>query len=159
MDKLQIEEKVNELIEDLKQKIEDISRVCQSDNLQIEEKLLSIRNKAINVLFAVCDRLYDALSSEYDEEDLLNSVEIVKNRSNSLYEEVLNKVNELKGDEPVEQEPEIKIVEEVVIEDNISNNEEEVIEEVIEDDPIKEKMSEKALDTLKGWLLPEGDER
>ena len=142
MDRLQIEERTNELIDDLKQKIEDISRVCQSQNLQIEEKLLSIRNKSINVLFAVCDRLYDALTSNYDEEDLLNSIEIVKNRSDNLYEEVLKRVNDLKSEE-------IKKIQQPKKENTV---------DVSEDDSIKKQMSEKALDTLKGWLLPEGDE-
>lgn len=159
-----IEVLINELIDDLKLKIENISRIAQSDDLNIQNRLLEIRNKVINVLFAASDKLNDACGNYDDIEDLYKSIEIVKNKSNSLYDEAVKRILDLKGDEkaPVKEE-EIKISEEVVIEKPSMQENNEVYEEKIEDhveqiDTVDEKVSEIALDTLKGWLLPKGDE-
>jgi len=147
---------ISELIDDLKIKIENISKIAQSDDIQIQNQLLNIRNKAINVLFTVSDKLYDACNEYDDIDDLYKSVDIVKDRANKLYEEVISRVEELKNTKDNDNHEFIEDKEEI---NDVQDIEETVLEFKEPINQINEEVNEKALDTLKGWLLPKGDDK
>lgn len=144
---------VNEIIEDLKNKIDEISKAGQDATGDALNKINEIKQKTIIVLSQASTKISDITNNVSDADEIELSLQIVKNKSKDLYENAINRINELsKTKSQNVSKQDTKIVKK-------ENNNHFVIEEAKSTfDPskaINEVLEAKALDTLRNWLKPE----
>lgn len=159
MDQKNIEFEVNEVIEDLKKKVDDITSTYEAQDQDIKDKLFEVKDNAVKTLNLVVDKLYKAIDNMIDEEELKKGLDTATLRSKQLYENTIKTIQDLRNSKIVNDT--IAATEKVVRESK-KNIEEFVSSEEFKNEIDKAKtttvdVAEKALDTLKGWLLPEGD--
>ena len=184
MDEKYLEENVKELVEDLKKKIDTLTASCEGADDEIAEKVIFIRDKAINVFKDVNERLNQMSEQLTDKDEFDQAISTIKARSKVLYENAMDRIYELKKEmrpqeEEIKAEDEIKeevkeektdFVEEVkksvesIVEDAGSKINEFVNREDVKETVDKAKagavdIAEKTLDILKGWLLPDGEDQ
>ena len=152
-----IEKSVNEIVEDLKKKIDDISKAGNGADEESLRRINDIKQKAISVLNQASNKVMETAKNLSDSEEVQKGIEIVKVKSKELYDNALSRINELSSSnifEEVKQDVE-EVIEEVK-KDVGEIIEKEEVKEVV--DTVKEKaseLSEKAYSTLKDWLKPE----
>lgn len=172
MEQMNMEELIRNFIEDLKEKSDFLNEGMQAEEDSYAEKANSIREKTMRVFKEVGDRLM-AVKDGADEEQLLKTIGILKEKSEDLYEHALEKIDELKkeGEALISQdeEPEAEETENLPAEDETEKaagqeeNEPAQPEEKEETvslsaPPIRSEISEKTLEILNGWLMPERED-
>lgn len=161
---------VNEVVQDLKEKIDRITSAAQDVDEESKLKVEEIKNKAISVLSSASDKIVDAYKSISSTEDFENSLNIVKTRSKELYDDALRKIDEVKKSQTYNDTVDyVKKTASQVKNDTVDfiegtkNNIDEFftkpeVKESIDKAKLKTvDIAEKALDTLKQWLKPEDD--
>lgn len=152
-----IENKVTEIINDLKNKIDELSLLGEGADADKLAKIKDVKQKAINVLTQVSNKISDTANSAVDTEELQNAIDVVKIRSRQLYDNAVSKINELMCAEEVEE-----IKEEVK---EVANDVKNDIDEFFKKEEIKNainnvedatvEITDKAINCLKEWLRPE----
>lgn len=147
------ENNVNEVIEDLKKKIEDISSLGKDAADDKLAKVNDVKQKAITVLTQVSNKISDSVNSAADLEDLENGIEVVKIRSKKLYDDAVKKIDKLINEEVVNE-----------VKENIKDVKND-IDEFFEKEEVKNalndakdvtvEIADKAINCLKEWLKPE----
>jgi hypothetical protein len=167
----QIEESVREAIEDMKEKIGTLMQMPETANDETARKIDAVRNKAVKAFNDACTKLSALSESVFNEEETAKAVETVKVRSKELYENAISRIDALlltnsennSGDERKSSEEDKHGLDELIgnVGDQIGDfiNKEEVKRAI---ESTKEGVSEvsgKALEILKEWLAPEGDDK
>ena len=154
---------MNELVNDLNYKIEELNLTVSSADDSIREKAAQIGNKAASVLGNVRDKTIDLSREVNSEEELLSAIDTIRIKADSLYNEALQKISDLQAEATVLPENETKDDIEELIDDEIADSkeeyqsfEEETTEAAEEKkaDIVRSETSEKALEVLRDWLLP-----
>lgn len=149
-----IQTSINEVVEDLKKKVEELSKAGNADDSETLQKINAIKQKAIYVLNEASNKVTQTAEEFAESEEIEQAIEIVKIKSKELYENALQKINEISKKEVVEEAKEVaKDVKEEI------NNffEKEEVKDITES--VKEvgtEIADKAVSTLKEWLKPEG---
>lgn len=168
MEEKQVKESVDEVVQDLKNKVEEISVAGKdTNNAKIEE----LKNKAISTLNLAIDRISNAAEEMINSEEVAKGVEFVKVKSKDLYEATLKKIEEIKNSKEVNDavnnvgeyvKDASKKITEAVNDSEIIQNAKQTVTEFVNSKEVKEAvdkakhgtvdLAEKALETLKGWL-------
>lgn len=163
---------VNEVVQDLKQKIDRITSAAQDVDEDSKLKVEEIKNKAISVLNSASDKIVDAYKNISNTEEFENSLNVVKTKSKELYDNALKKIDEVKKSQTYSDTVDYvkKTANQVKNEtfdffEGTKNNIDEFftkpeVKESIDKAKLKTvDVAEKALDTLKQWLKPEEDKK
>ena len=152
-----VKETVSVLVEDLNKKIKDLNGISGNVDSETLAKIEDIKQKATTVLKQVSNKIVDTVEYVNDSEEVQKSIEIVRIKSQELYNNAINRINDLVGQNTIE---EIKNdvsevlnsakndIDEFFKREDVSNITNEVKEKV-------DDMSEKVVNTLKGWLKAE----
>lgn len=153
-----IKKNVSDLVEDLKNKIDELNELGSDAEINDLAKINDIKQKATAVLLQVSNKITDAAKEVTDVDELEKSVEIVKVRSKELYDNAIVKINEIVNSSKVEEiKQEVKEEVKDVVDDIDAFFEKEEIKNA--SNTIKEatiEAVEKAVNILKDWLKPEG---
>ena len=161
---------VDEVITDLKQKIDNLLNAGNSEvNAETFVKISDIRKRAINVLKQALEKIVLINDEFADPNEISEGINVVKERSKELYETALARIQELEKIGAVEDMKEdiddaaedfFEDTTELVdnarkeIDDFFANeNVEKVIDKVVEE---KSAVVSKTVSVLKDWLKPEG---
>ena len=152
-----IEDSVKELVEDLKKKVEDLTAATQGSDEKIAESVNMVRDKAVKVFCEAAQKASQMAEEVKDDEEFNKAIAKMKVKSKELYENALEKINELKS---TAASVDLKDTAESV-KNNIDEfmNREEVKKTVDNAKLATVEIAEKALETLKGWLMPDGEEK
>lgn len=144
-----IDEQVRDVIEDLKAKINNITTAGSEASGKTLSIINELKKKTISVLTKASDKVIET-SKNYDDSSIVEKgVEIVKQRSQDLYDKTISKINELASEDGgLVQEQDNKNEEKTVIVDKHENH--------IEESNDLSDLDEKAHRILKEWLRPEG---
>ena len=118
---------VNETIKDLHNKINEIKSIPDNGS----DKIVSIKNKTIEVLNNVLAKLDTTNEHEMDFEEMVKGLETVSNKSRQLYENALIKIKQI--------------------------NEELINSKIVSYNVVNDELSNEAINILKEWLMPEGE--
>lgn len=159
-----IEKKVNEIIEDLNKKIEDLTNVGDCSDAATLAKVNEVKEKAIAVLNLASKKVVDTAKDFADSDEVEKGIEIVKVKSKELYDKAMFKINDIIGENNANDIKDnlgdvADDVKEIAV--NVKND----IDEFFEKEEVKNAINnakdvtvdvaEKALDTLRAWLKPE----
>ncbi|MBR4471457.1 MAG: hypothetical protein IKS54_09145 [Erysipelotrichaceae bacterium] len=133
MEEKYLEESVKEVVEDLKKKIDTLTAISEGADDEIAEKVLFIRDKAITVFNDVSEKLNQMGEQLTDKDEFDQAVNTIKARSKVLYENAMDRICELKKE--MRPQEEVKPEEEVK---EIEPQEEEKPEEEIKEETVEE---------------------
>lgn len=163
---------VDELVADLKQKIDNITAAADDVDEESRIKVEEIKNTAIKILSSASDKIVDCYKNISDSEEFEKSLDVVKNKSKELYDNALKKISEVKKSQTYSDTMDYvrKTANQVKGEtidflEGTKNNIDEffakpAVKESIDKAKVKTvDVAEKALDTLKQWLKPEVDKK
>ena len=161
---------VNEVVEDLKQKIDSITAVADDVDDESRAKVEEIKNRAIKVLSSASDKILDTYKNVSNSDEVEKSIKVVKDKSKELYENALKKIDEVKRSQTYSNTMDYvrrtagQVKGETIdfFEGTKNNIDEFLAKPAVKDSIDKAKLktvdvAEKALDTLKQWLKPEED--
>lgn len=159
-----IEKSVKEVIEDLNKKIEDLTNVGDCTDEETLAKVNEVKQKAITVLNLAINKVTETAKDITDSEEVEKGIEVVKVKSKELYDKAMTKINEVIGEENVNDiknniDDVADDVKEIAI--NVKNDiddffeKEEVKNAINNAKDVTVDVAEKALDTLRAWLKPE----
>lgn len=145
---------VDAIINDLKSKIDEISKAGEGATGDALVKINDVKAKAIDVLTQVSNKVIETTNDIADDEEIEKIVSVVTSKSKQLYDNALNKIDELTKPENVEKAK--KVVNDVKKDINDFFEREEVKNTIESAKEVTVDIAEKALDTLKDWLKTEG---
>lgn len=148
-----VEKSVNEIINDLKNKINNISSLGQNADKDKIAKVNDIKQKAIAVLTQVSNKIGDTLNSATNNEDLESAIEVIKIRSNKLYEDAVNKIDNIMRENVTQEVSDI--VEDVKKDIDEFFEKEEIKNVAHSAKDVTVEVADKAVKCLKDWLKPE----
>ena len=119
---------VAETIKDLHNKINEIKSIPDNGS----DKIVSVKNKTVDVLNSVLARLDITDEQNTDLKEIEKGLQTVSNKSRLLYENALNKIKQ--------------------INEELSSNNNAYLDNMVHDD-----LSKEAIEILKDWLTPEGE--
>lgn len=144
-----IETNVNELVEDLKNKINDINLAVNSVVGEDRTKAIEIRDKAVSVLVQASGKIVETAKTFADSEEVNKGVEIVKTKSKELYDNAMNRITEILEKSNVQESDVVEEISEPLVAIN-----EEIVKNVVQEDV--NSIAGKARNTLRDWLKLEG---
>lgn len=144
---------VDAIINDLKSKIDEISKAGEGATGDALIKINDVKAKAIDVLTQVSNKVIETANDITDDEEIEKIVSVVTSKSKQLYDNALNKIDELTKPENVEKAK--KVVNDVKKDINDFFEREEVKNTIESAKEVTVDIAEKALDTLKDWLKTE----
>lgn len=145
---------VDAIINDLKSKIDEISKAGEGATGDALVKINDVKAKAIDVLTQVSNKVIETTNDIADDEEIEKIVSVVTSKSKQLYDNALNKIDELTKPENVEKAK--KVVNDVKKDINDFFEREEVKNTIESAKEVTVDIAEKAIDTLKDWLKTEG---
>lgn len=118
-----IETSVDELVEDLKVKIDTITKAGQGFDGQEKQAASQIVDKAVAILTNASNKIVETAKKFPESPEVLKGVEIVKAKSKELYENALIKLEDIKKSNIVEETAENikKTVEEIQNNETVQN--------------------------------------
>lgn len=167
-----IQDNVNEVVRDLRNKIDSITAVANdAEDDSNRDKIEEIKNMAIRVLSNASDKVLETYQSLSNPEEVEKGISIVKVKSKELYDNAIKKIGEVKNSKAYNDTIDYvkKTADQVVGEtkdfiEGTKNN----IDEFFEKPEVKKSIdnaklktvnvAEKALATLKQWLKPEDED-
>ena len=138
MEDRNIENSVSELIEDLRNKVEDLTNAPTSDNVEVAQKIENIKAKTIKAFNDASAKLSHMIETATDPDEAGRIIDSVSDRSKQLYEKACDKIADLAGEDKKEEITE-EIQEEETTEEVIT---EEIREEVPETEEIEERTND-----------------
>lgn len=144
---------VDAIINDLKSKIDEISKAGEGATGDALVKINDVKAKAIDVLTQVSNKVIETANDIADDEEIEKIVSVVTSKSKQLYDNALNKIDELTKPENVEKAK--KVVNDVKKDINDFFEREEVKNTIESAKEVTVDIAEKAIDTLKDWLKTE----
>lgn len=161
MDEKYIEESVRDVIEDLKVKIETLSQNCEDSDESVSEKLDVIKEKAVKVFNDAAVKLNAAVKQVSDEKELEQAIATVREKSKEFYDNAMERISEVKKQavKKIDSAEKTDLVEDVKKGVSDFMNREDVRETVDKAKVGAVDIAERTLDILKGWLLPDGEDK
>ncbi len=161
MDEKYIEESVRDVIEDLKVKIETLSQNCEDSDESVSEKLDVIKEKAVKVFNDAAVKLNAAVKQVNDEKQLEEAIATVREKSKEFYDNAMERISEVKKQavKKIDSAEKTDLVEDVKKGVSDFMNREDVRETVDKAKAGAVDIAERTLDILKGWLLPDGEDK
>jgi uncharacterized phage infection (PIP) family protein YhgE len=161
MDEKYIEESVRDVIEDLKVKIETLSQNCEDSDESVSEKLDVIKEKAVKVFNDAAVKLNAAVKQVSDEKELEQAIATVREKSKEFYDNAMERISEVKKQavKKIDSAEKTDLVEDVKKGVSDFMNREDVRETVDKAKAGAVDIAERTLDILKGWLLPDGEDK
>ena len=98
-----VKETVNVLVDNLNKKINDLNELSKDVDGETLVKINEIKQKAITILKQVSSKIVDTAEYVNDEQEVLKSIEIVKSKSQELYNNAVDKINELVSKETTDE--------------------------------------------------------
>lgn len=144
---------VDAIINDLKSKIDEISKAGEGATGDALVKINDVKAKAIDVLTQVSNKVIETTNDIADDEEIEKIVSVVTSKSKQLYDNALNKIDELTKPENVDKAK--KVVNDVKKDINDFFEREEVKNTIESAKEVTVDIAEKAIDTLKDWLKTE----
>lgn len=144
---------VDAIINDLKSKIDEISKAGEGATGDALVKINDVKAKAIDVLTQVSNKVIETANDIADDEEIEKIVSVVTSKSKQLYDNALNKIDELTKPENVDKAK--KVVNDVKKDINDFFEREEVKNTIESAKEVTVDIAEKAIDTLKDWLKTE----
>lgn len=148
-----IERSINDIVEDLRTKIDELSNAGIQASGETLTKVNDIKRKAIDVLNQASLKVKEVANSTADSQDIEKSIEIVKEKSKLLYDNALEKISELINPKVTIQVNETAKNIKKEINDFFEKEESKFEQE--EAKIVDVNIEEKAIETLKGWLKTE----
>ena len=90
-----IQDNIAEVVQDLTKKIEDLSLVGIDETGDNLAKINEVKNKALNVLNEALRRINQLDVEDNDFDELQKAIDVVRVKSMQLYENTINKINEI----------------------------------------------------------------
>lgn len=148
---------VQEVVEDLKKRIEDITNAGKALDSESMSKINDIKKKAISVLTQASNKIVETANSFPDPKDMQRAIEIVNIKSRELYDNCLRKINEISNSQVVnDAKSEAKEIIKSAKDDISEFFEKEEVKNAINSAKTETVIiAEKALETLKNWLKTE----
>jgi hypothetical protein len=146
-----IEASINELKEELKNKVEIVKKKAANTVSDEPAKVEYIRDKTITSLNYVADKIDNLMAKGVKEKEIRAVMETVRGRSNELYKYAMQKMDALKKGEKV---PQKKLPNKSI---PAAAKAVGVTAAALRDANPKDGVKEKAMRTLKGWLTPESE--
>ena len=161
MDEKYIEESVRDVIEDLKVKIETLSQNCEDSDESVSEKLDVIKEKAVKVFNDAAVKLNAAVKQVSDEKELEQAIATVREKSKEFYDNAMERISEVKKQavKKIDSAEKTDLVEDMKKGVSDFMNREDVRETVDKAKAGAVDIAERTLDILKGWLLPDGEDK
>ena len=161
MDEKYIEESVRDVIEDLKVKIETLSQNCEDSDESVSEKLDVIKEKAVKVFNDAAVKLNAAVKQVSDEKDLEQAIATVREKSKEFYDNAMERISEVKKQavKKIDSAEKTDLVEDVKKGVSDFMNREDVRETVDKAKAGAVDIAERTMYILKGWLLPDGEDK
>ena len=161
MDEKYIEESVRDVIEDLNVKIETLSHNCEDSDESVSEKLDVIKEKAVKVFNDAAVKLNAAVKQVSDEKELEQAIATVREKSKEFYDNAMERISEVKKQavKKIDSAEKTDLVEDVKKGVSDFMNREDVRETVDKAKAGAVDIAERTLDILKGWLLPDGEDK
>lgn len=125
---------IEDVINDLKKKSDDIDKACQNVPPEIAEKVAYVRNKTVKILQDVEKKVSAISRTQSSDAEIAKAVETVRSKSDDLYASAMKKINNLKKNT------------------DISNK-------VQKAKSVAGDIAGQSLETLRGWLQPDGDKK
>ena len=167
-----MKKEVNEVVEDLKTKIDNITAAAEDADDESKDKVQEIRDKAIRVLTTASDKIVDTYKTFSNSEEVEKSIDIVRIKSKELYDNALKKIDEVKKSQAYNDTldyvkktaNQVKDETKDFVEGTKNNIDEFLAKHEVKESIDKAKiktvdLAEKALDTLKQWLKPEDENK
>ena len=88
----------SELAADLDEKIRGLDLAVSSVDQSVNDKAMLIRNKAVSILNNVKEKSVDLSEAIGDEGELYAAVEAIRAKADSLYNEAIQKINDLQDE-------------------------------------------------------------
>lgn len=148
-----IERNINEIVEDLRTKIDELSNTGIQASGETLTKVNDIKRKAIDVLNQASLKVKEVANSTADSQDIEKSIEIVKEKSKLLYDNALEKISELINPKVTIQVNETAKNIKKEINDFFEKEESKFEQEEAKIADVN--IEEKAIETLKSWLKTE----
>lgn len=148
-----IERNINEIVEDLRTKIDELSNAGIQASGETLTKVNDIKRKAIDVLNQASLKVKEVANSTADSQDIEKSIEIVKEKSKLLYDNALEKISELINPKVTIQVNETAKNIKKEINDFFEKEESKFEQEEAKIADVN--IEEKAIETLKSWLKTE----
>lgn len=144
-----INNNVNEVVQDLKRKIDELTKIDLDVDGESKAKINAVKQKAITVLNTAASKVVDIAKDITDENELQKGIDIIKVRSKELYDNAISKINELSNTKVIDEVKDIKDeINEFFEKEEIKNSTNNVKEVTV-------AIADKAVATLKQWLKPE----
>ena len=96
-----IEEQIDETVEEMKKKIEEISQNADKVEGDFASKAQEIKTKAVDVLNNVVVKLKGLYNNVNDNEDVKKTLAFVKSKAKDLYDSALKSINDFMNQEKV----------------------------------------------------------
>lgn len=167
-----LDKNVNDVIEDLKLKIDSINLAAADAEGDTKIKVNEIKDKAISTLNVASQKVIEAYKSIADSEEVIDCINIVKNKSKVLYDKTIVKINEIKMTKAYQDTSKFvdKTLDQVKSETSafISSAKDNIDDFFVKEelsntiDKAKTKtvdMAQKGVDILKQWLKPGDDNK
>lgn len=148
-----IERNINDIVEDLRTKIDELSNAGIQASGETLTKVNDIKRKAIDVLNQASLKVKEVANSTADSQDIEKSIEIVKEKSKLLYDNALEKISELINPKVTIQVNETAKNIKKEINDFFEKEESKFEQEEAKIADVN--IEEKAIETLKSWLKTE----
>ena len=98
-----IEQEIDETVEEMKKKIEEISENADKVEGDLAAKAQEMKEKATDVLGKAIDKLKDLYNTATDKDELQKTVDFVKAKANELGDGVTKTFEKFKNDEQVKK--------------------------------------------------------
>ncbi len=154
---------LSELISNLDEKINELSMAISSADQDDNEKVRLIKDNAISVLNNVKEKSVELAKVITDEEELQAAFLSIRNKADSLYDEAMQKINDLREDAIENNDDETTDDIEELMDDHGVDKKEEYVDFQKQESSDENKKLEaarspvtmKALEVLKDWLRPD----
>lgn len=99
----EMEKTINETVEQMKAKIDELSREASKVEGEYHDRAKELSDKAIDVLKQASDKLEEAWATVTDPEEIKKAVDFVSVKSKEVYETSMKKINEFINSDDVKK--------------------------------------------------------
>lgn len=103
LNKEEMEKTINETVEQMKAKIDEITKQASKVEGEYSDKARELSDKAVDVLKQASDKLEEAWAAVTDPDEIKKAVDFVTVKSKEVYEASMKKINEFINSESVKK--------------------------------------------------------
>ncbi len=162
MERRNMENLIKEVVEDLENKAKQIKEAAETPDIATREQLQEVRDEAARTLFRASDAIRNASMNLNDPKQILEGLKVALDRSQSLYEQTMERIREIKGIDGQEGPDEFPFFPET--EESVEKEDEipevtEAPETEEEAEEIPDEVTLSSHEILEGWFLPESEDK